>query len=110
MKKAYNESQQHLDTYVNSKAFRMKILRADLFDEAAAAMRLVKRLEFMKEYYGSEVLRRPPRSSDLGKEELELLKSGGMQVLPCRDRSGRRMVICMGGHGHEYKVFTRVSG
>jgi hypothetical protein len=108
LKKAYDESQMHTYTYVNSRAFRIKMLRGDLFDEKAAAIRIVKFLEFMKDYYGPEILIRPPRLSDLGEEEMELLKAGGMQMLPCRDRSGRKMFIIIGGHGLGYSVYSRV--
>ncbi|KAG7348413.1 hypothetical protein IV203_017118 [Nitzschia inconspicua] len=107
-KDEYDEAQQYPQTYVNTEAFRLKMLRSELFNPKAAAIRLVKFLEFMKEYYGPELLTRPPRFSDLGTEELDLLKAGGQQILPCRDRSGRRIAIFIGGHGLGYRVYTRL--
>ena len=107
-KKAYDESQTYPNTYVNTKAFRIKFLRSELYNEQAAAVRIVNFLEVMRDYFGLEVLFRPPRLSDLGKEELDLLKGGGAQLLPCRDRSGRRIITVIGGHGLGYEVYSRV--
>jgi hypothetical protein len=61
------------------------------------------------EYYGTEALLRPLCMSDLGKEEMELLRSGEYQFLPFRDRSGRRVLSCLGQTGMQYSLFTRVS-
>ena len=107
-KEAYDESQQHPNTYVNTHEFRLKFLRAEVFDEKATAKRIVLFLDMMKEYYGPEALVRPPRMSDLGKAEMELLRSGGEQILPSCDRSGRRVLIFIGAHGKGYSVYSRV--
>jgi hypothetical protein len=47
--------------------------------------------------------------SDLGKEEMELLRSGEYQYLPFRDRSGRRVLSCLGHAGMQCSLFARVS-
>ena len=108
-KEAYDESQQHPNTYVNTYAFRLKFLRAEVFAIKATAKRMVLFLDMMKEYYGPEALVRPPRLSDFGNDEMELLKSGGEQILPSCDRSGRRILVFIGAHGKGYSVYSRVS-
>lgn len=82
-------------TYVNTLDFRLRFLRADLFDAKKAARRLVNFLEMVMELYGGndELLRRPIGLNDLkSKEEKDYLKQGNHQLLPFRDRSGRRVV------------------
>jgi len=82
-------------TYVNTLEFRLRFLRADLFDAKKAATRLVKFLEMVMELYGGneELLRRPIGLNDLKtKEEKDYIKLGNHQLLPFRDRSGRRVI------------------
>lgn len=107
-KDAFNESQTHPNTYVNTYGFRLKFLRVDVFNEKLAAIRMVKFLDMVRDYFGPEALIRPPRMSDLGKAEMELLRSGGEQLLPSCDRSGRRILIFIGSHGKGYSVYSRV--
>jgi hypothetical protein len=63
-----------------------------------AAKRLVRFTEYMHQEYDLEVLERPLRLSDVetkcgtrGKEVMNSLKTGHSQLLPFRDRSGRRV-------------------
>ena len=82
-------------TYVNTLDFRLRFLRADLFDAKLAARRLVNYLEMVMELYdgNEELLRRPIGLNDLkSKEEKDYLKLGNHQLLPFRDRSGRRVI------------------
>ena len=82
-------------TYVNTLDFRLRFLRADLFDAKKAANRLVNFLDMVMELYdgNDELLRRPIGLNDLNsKEEKDYLKLGNHQLLPFRDRSGRRVV------------------
>mmetsp|Transcript_34152 Transcript_34152/g.80387 ORF Transcript_34152/g.80387 Transcript_34152/m.80387 type:complete len:501 (-) Transcript_34152:227-1729(-) len=84
-----------VSTYVNTCDFRMRFLRAELFDTKKAALRLVKFLELVMELYDGdeELLRRPIGLSDLKtKDEKDFLKLGTQQLLPFRDRSGRRVI------------------
>ena len=108
-KPAYDISQTYPDTYVNTTNFRLIFLRAELFNEISAAKRMVKFLEMIREYYGDFALRRPIRMDDLGKEELDLCKKGGFQILPCRDRSGRKVYMFIDNHGMGFSVYSRVS-
>ena len=103
--------QQHLDaiqdkhvydqlspsSYLHTQEWRLKFLRSELYDCKLAAERLVRFTEYMYREYDLEVLERPLRLSDLeskgprGKEVIESFKSGHTQLLPFRDRSGRRV-------------------
>jgi len=68
-----------------------------LFNAKKAAIRLAKYLELAYELYGEEALRRPLRIDDLNsKEEIEVMNAGHTQLLPFRDRSGRRILAIHG--------------
>ncbi len=82
-------------TYVNTLDFRLRFLRAELFDTRKAAKRLVTFLDVVMDLYdgNDELLRRPIGLNDLkSKEDKDILKSGIYQLLPFRDRSGRRVI------------------
>ena len=66
-KMAYEEAKQYPTTYVNELDFRLRFLRAELFDVQNAAQRMAKWLDLVKIYYGTVALQRPPKLSDLGK-------------------------------------------
>jgi len=79
-------------TYVNTVNFRLKFLRCELFDAKKAAARLVTFLDLIWYLFGKEeLLLRPLRITDLDKKEMAILKTGNFQLLPYRDRSGRRV-------------------
>jgi hypothetical protein len=81
---------------VNCSEFRLRFLRADLFDAKKAAIRLEQYFTFCKKYFGQDGLLRPIYISDLDKQELEILKVGNLQLLNSRDRSGRRIIARVG--------------
>eukprot|EP00536_Pseudo-nitzschia_multiseries_P011513 jgi/Psemu1/29150/gm1.29150_g len=78
--------------------FRLRFLRCELFDVPKAAVRFWKYLDFTRECWGDIVLERPVGIEDIlrNKEDKRYLKEGYVQILPCRDRSGRRIVTLMG--------------
>jgi hypothetical protein len=85
-------------SYLHTREWRLKFLRCELYDCKLAAERLVRFTEYMRQEYDLEVLERPLRLSDLetksgpiGKEVMTSFKSGHTQLLPFRDRSGRRV-------------------
>lgn len=83
--------------YVRSRDFQLAFLRCEYFNTKKAAIRLVKYLELAYELYGEEALRRPLRIDDFkSKEEKEVLNAGHQQLLPFRDRSGRRVLALHG--------------
>jgi hypothetical protein len=129
IKEALTSMNQHLDgiqdkyvydqlsplSYLHTEEWRLKFLRCELFDGKMAAERLIKFTEFMHQEYDFEVLERPLMLSDLetkcgprGKEMMNSFKSGHTQLLPFRDRSGRRVIAsCL--NGQSFDVEIRVS-
>ena len=82
--------------------FRLRFLRCELFDTVKATLRFVNYLDFVHERWGPEIaLKRLVQFSDFSKSELKLIRKGYFQVLPFRDRSGRRVVTILGGFSPE---------
>ena len=63
-------------TYVNDDAFRLRFLRAELFDVHLTAIRIVKYLDFVLELFGPYALERPIELSDFTKREIKYLQMG----------------------------------
>ncbi len=108
-KNAYDRSQQFPHTYVNSAEFRLRFLRCELFDVKNAASKIVKFLDVVSELFGDFALRRQVQMSDLSREEMQVFRVGHQQLLPYRDRSGRRIFALVGGVGVTVPLVTRVS-
>lgn len=81
-------------SYIFHESFRLRFLRADLYDARKAAHRYLRCLECLLKYYGRYALQRPLMYNDLGKECQDAIKSGFVQILPSRDRAGRLVVFC----------------
>jgi hypothetical protein len=82
-------------SYLLSKETKLRFLRSELFDSQKSAVRYAKYIEVLLDIYGDYALQRPIRLQDLerrGSEELSFLKSGQYQLLPYRDRGGRRIL------------------
>ena len=95
-KASYLRSQLLPWTYVNSRDFRLRFLRSDLFDAKKAAHRIVMFLDIASELFGPDVLQRPIQMKDFPKGEEQLFRIGNVQVLPFRDRSGRPIFAWVG--------------
>ena len=72
-------------------SFQLMFLRADRFDAAKAAERLAKYFENKLVLFGEEKLVRKISYDDLDEDDLEVLNTGSFQVLPKKDRAGRKM-------------------
>lgn len=86
--RAWRESRQ----YVEDRAFRLKFLRAEYYDEKKAAARLVKFLEGKIRFFGDDSLARPVTLADFTPEDMAFLKTGILQLIPARDRKGRAII------------------
>lgn len=83
--------------YVKSQNFQLAFLRCEFFDARKAALRMAKYLELVVDLYGEEALFRPLRVDDFKtKEEIEVMDVGFQQLLPFRDRFGRRVLFIHG--------------
>lgn len=67
-------------------------LRCERFDARKAAQRIVGYLDLIRLCFGKEGLEQNIRVPDLDERSEQQLKSGKLQILPFRDRSGRRVV------------------
>ena len=98
--------------YVNDTDFRLRFLRCELFDIKKTAKRMIQFLESALDLFGDYALRRPIRISDFTKEETRFMRKGRFQILPNRDRSGRRIVAMLPEqeqHQHQYPPLIKVS-
>jgi hypothetical protein len=95
LKPAYDEGLRVNGQYIHDREFRLRFLRAELFDAQKAAVRFIRHLEVLLELFGTVALMRPLRISDFGKKEMDLIKAGYVQFLPSRDRAGRLVMIGM---------------
>ncbi len=74
--------------------FRMRFLRCELFDAKKAVVRFLSYLNLVNELWGFEIVsRRLVIKEDFTKGEIKHLRKGYIQLLPFRDRSGRRLVV-----------------
>ena len=98
-KGAYYRACSMKSTYIESTPFRLKFLRAELFDPEKAALRFVRSLDYLLEKFGDYALMRQIYMSDLSKEEMNFFKKGYVQILPFRDTVGRRVIVNLGSYG-----------
>lgn len=85
--------------YVNSREFRLRILRCELFNVRKAAERLAIVCDCLLHLFGPYALERPVRISDFTSEELKSIRKGRLQPFPFRDQSGRRVMVIFPGAG-----------
>jgi hypothetical protein len=98
----------HPHSYIHSNEFRVRFLRYELMNPKAAAQRIVTFLEGAVELFGTQILERPLQMCDLGKDGMEMMRTGHYQCLPFRDRSGRRVMAFVGNFGLQYPIEIRV--
>jgi hypothetical protein len=91
-KPAYEQAQRQQHQFVKDIHFRLQFLHADSFDASKAAERLVRYMECKRQLFGNDVLTKPA----IALKDLDevAIKSGGIQILPRRDTSGRPVVFC----------------
>ena len=97
------------DSYLQDRHFRLRFLRAELFHPPRAALRFANFIQNLFELFGPQTFYRPPRLTDFTKDELRILNLGRIQLLPYRDRAGRRVIVLFPPQGnHEITVVARV--
>lgn len=92
-KQAYNKVLKSKREYVLDKKFRLKFLRAEKFDAALAASRLVLHFEEKLELFGEDLLGREILLSDLDEDDLDTLNMGYLQVLQQPDTNNRKVLF-----------------
>lgn len=107
-KPSYERSQAFARTWVNTQEFRLIFLRCALFNARKAASRMVAFLELLHEYFGEYALEREIYLSDFDEKDMQFLNAGYYQLLPGRDRSGRRILGNFSGDITEYTKEMRI--
>merc|ERR1712238_133533 len=87
-----NNDDYHCSCYCRTSYFRLRFLRCEFFDIRKSAIRYCKCLNVLLKHFGDSGLQRQLYISDLNRDELKCLKAGEQQLLPSRDRMGRRIV------------------
>ena len=88
----YDEAKRINANYVEDRSFRLMFLRSEYYNPKRAASRLVSFLENKAKLFGIETLARPVYLSDLNEDDIAVLKSGILQLIPARDRTGRAIL------------------
>lgn len=90
-KRIFPDGTKATSAFVNSDDFRLRFLRAELFDASRAAKRMAKFLDVVVDFFGDVGLYRPIKLADLTAEDMKGTRGGLGQWLPYRDRHGRRV-------------------
>jgi len=98
-KQSYQKGLDGGSVYITKPEFRLRFLRAERYDAEKAAIRYCKCLDFLVEFFGRDALFRPLLMSDLTRNEMKFFREGYIQVLPSRDRLGRRILAQLGNYG-----------
>ena len=94
---------------INDMNFRLRFLRCELFDIKKAVLRYFNYLNFINDLWGFDIVSQNTQIGikDFTKSELKFFKRGLFQILPFRDRSGRRIIVIMGGMGTTNTLIAR---
>jgi anaerobic glycerol-3-phosphate dehydrogenase len=92
-KDAYLQAVAQDKEYTTNKSFRLRFLRADLFNEKAAAERLVLFFVEKLKIFKPELLAKDIKISDFDEDERKCLESGFGQLVPQKGRAGGRCVL-----------------
>ena len=92
-KPAYEMALQMDPNYVNDGNLRIMFLRSDYWNPNKAAQKLVQHFEYKLDLWGRDKLCKSITLEDLDDETTRTINSGGMQILPQRDKSGRPVIV-----------------
>ena len=106
-KHAFETARRLPKTFVNDRDFRLRFLRSELFDPAKAAERMIAYVDYLLHLFGSQALSEPLTLNSFNEQEAMALRDGVIQILPFRDRSGRRILVVL-SKAMALKPFLRV--
>jgi hypothetical protein len=109
IKNAYLHSQltEKGRSFVNSKEFRLRFLRFELFDIQKSAIRMLKWLELSLSLFGSVALGRPIRISDFPSNEQQVFRKGYIQLMPVRASGTGRRIICIIPYDEDWYTISK---
>ncbi|CAJ1937616.1 unnamed protein product [Cylindrotheca closterium] len=79
--------------YVQDSEFRLKFLRANMYDTRKSVHQMMSFLQQKALYFGEDKVAHDIAASDLNEDEIELMRSGFCQIQEGRDRNGRVVVF-----------------
>ncbi|CAJ1936694.1 unnamed protein product [Cylindrotheca closterium] len=83
-------------TYVEDPTFRLRFLRAKLYNVHEAVRKMMSLLECKAKYFGDDKVARDITLDDLSEEDKQLMLSGVFHIQDGRDRNGRLIVHFFG--------------
>mmetsp|Transcript_12257 Transcript_12257/g.29203 ORF Transcript_12257/g.29203 Transcript_12257/m.29203 type:complete len:475 (-) Transcript_12257:115-1539(-) len=86
---AFNKAEAMSRNYVHDPVLRIKFLRSEKFDAKKSAERMIMFFDVKMQLFGQEKLCKNITLEDFDSDDMAFLKSGYVQLLPSRDRSGR---------------------
>jgi lipopolysaccharide biosynthesis regulator YciM len=94
-KEAYMQAESQNKEYVSCDKFRLKFLRAEMFNAKLAAGLMVRFFDEKEKLFGADKLTKEIKLWDLDEDDRKFLQSGVNQILPQRDPAGRRIITWM---------------
>lgn len=82
-------AEQQDPAFVKNTKFRLQFLETEDWDATQAASRFIRYFDWKLELFGEEKLTKPITLKDLQPPDLDMLRAGYTQLLPCRDKAGR---------------------
>lgn len=79
--------------FFENETFRLRFLRVDSFDAKRASNRMMRHLEKKLELFGPDKLGDTITLQDLTEDDMDFMRSGGIQVVPAKDRGGRHVLF-----------------
>ena len=92
----YEKAEQMNPDYVTARAFRIMFLRGNRYDTKAAAYQMLKFFEQKEKLFGIDKLVKDITIDDLDEDDIDCLKTGGIQ-LAGRDRASRQILFQVPG-------------
>ena len=92
-KNAYEMAKKVNPGYICGRSFRLKFLRAERFVPKTAATRLVSFLEVKLKFFGPKPIARELLLSDLNQDDIVVIRSGFLSIVPLRDSAGRALTV-----------------
>jgi len=93
-KVAYDLASSMSKEYTSNKKRRLMFLRAESFDPCNAASRMIRFFDEKYELFGADKLTKDITLDDLDPDDITTIEKGYYQVLPEKDRAGRK-VLCL---------------
>lgn len=107
-KEAYTLAESIDSDFVHDPNLRIKFLRGERFDTKLAAMKIINHFQVKEKLFGESKLVKIITQSDLNQEDLDMLYSGRVQMVPMKDPAGRTILQTFPSPGTFLSHLTKV--